>query len=1025
MIVLELREEVISLEVEKRNAGEKLNELREGKKIKIMLLESKIDSLGKSYEERLRGKEELIRQMSSSSSLPTEYLRAKQSIDSLQTSQHMLKSKLDQSQFQIKSLQEQNSTLTKDKEALFHQVLSFSKNQKISPLLSPDSELISKLTHKLKSQKTEIRNLESYLRTAKAAYDKLITEKASAGEEEDKAKPVITIINPYRQHLQQMHQSEQIQALPHEYHSHTQLHEYPSPHQINPPQIPSSSIRHQPLPSLRSQGVSPIRAYQPPTPQPPLSPSMQNMGDDAVLLYDQWVRFDKSRFLYRIQQAQIKQHEFQNKYYDGLNVILQLKQEFLAKLTDIHNTNQHEIEKVMQENNNSLIFVDKLQNQIKYMENKELKLLSELDELKQIHTADISDYKTSLKESQIAQNTQAKTIEEMAAQIKNHEITLEERSEQMRIMLETIEKLESSDLNDGEVVQNCLNLTAELCSQKTLTAQSEKKITDFISKINNLNHTVSQLEKTKSELEREVKFGVAKLKTSGIERDLLRKRMEELERDKILLENEISEVSIELRRVNDSNMSNEEKVHLSKKQMHDAKIKAEQILQEERKQLKATISKLNDELASRQSLAHHSQLLSSERDHSSQLMDQLMDKEKLTQLTSHQTHKHNKSTKFLIEVKKLELLLLEFLKKSSSPEPSEIKIQTLFSEICTILIEENKTIGDLHKQINQLQQKLDQVEGWKNYENAYNALSSDYEIMQEASEIQKRTLTDLTNLKEVSDEKRIHKLQAENEILNSSLRSTTLSLLKTQEKMHSLQAETQSLSSKLSTAESQQHVQSLHTQSQVSLLSSQIESQMYDKLSIRNEQIRTYFDTHLTKLLLGDNSNKAISLTREICSLKLQQNRLEQTLSSISSQNSSLQLQNTALNSLIEKCHIEIAELSNSESQNMKEQCNQFLMVIQKLHSEEEQEENSVKKENQLSQGLIEKGFEDRIIDASLVKAELNKKAKELFDLNSKLSILQQNNDALNLKIQMLQKQLQTMEKGKSNYTECGIKYCS
>ena len=119
------------------------------------------------------------------------------------------------------------------------------------------------------------------------------------------------------------------------------------------------------------------------------------------------------------------------------------------------------------------------------MEEKELRLFSQLEELKSARLSEEEAQTVRMKDLDGVLNAKNQLICALEREVKQKEKILTERQEQLSILLSAMEKQSHGSSQESLVKegidheQKLANMAAELCSLKAVEAQMERKVNDI------------------------------------------------------------------------------------------------------------------------------------------------------------------------------------------------------------------------------------------------------------------------------------------------------------------------------------------------------------------------------------------------------------------------------------------------------------------------------------------------------------------------------------------------------------------
>jgi len=761
LTIVQLREEIIQLEVEKRN-------LEQNCKYELEMRDAKL----KAYENN--GSDTSKSQTMSNARLENQTLKE---------INKTLESK-------IKQIEQENANLQKE-------LIRYKQTEKLSAILPNDSEIMLKLTTKLKEQKSETRHLQGLLRRAKIEFDKM----TSAIQERRDSKPSVVTENKMKE-------------------------------------------------------------------------SVSSVG--SIFEYD---RFANSRYEAQIQELLKRCQEFRGKLNDSLRVTLELKEEFTHKLMEQEERHQKQLFK----------FAEDLRQKSREVETLSLKLekATERTNLETARADEISENSNKRENdlmariSQLEENlsNEKNNSEHSKDQIKKNELMVKERSAQIQILMETVEVLQKN--TKETIAQRYLNSNAELCSVKSMNAKLETRIIDLERMLNDQKKLVEKSIKNENKFSEEKSALLREISANKKTIDL---QIKEIDR----LEKEIDELSIK--------SANEE-----------SKVKT---MEEQAKISYKRIEMLKNQLSEIQ-IKEKEQQIASQRSTAKPLKSPITSlNTSMSKWPAQNIEESNMGIKGS-DNKQIAILIKQLITELDSKlQGDEKNYNAIFKQICGIITKSDQIISELEKNNFELEQKvlnsqikMDEKQNYENLLMKYNGLQ--YENTELHSIMENMIAGNEKSLLENN-----MKLQQNINDCKKSLYLTNCKMLELSAENEAFKASNREAQDKLDAKIKENQLTKSKLEKEITLARIKAEEEMSLKLTIRNEEIKTYFDSHVSKLILGkEEGSQLLTLSREVCAQKLLVEKLQFAAENLTKEKTALEQQIVEIMSAFDREAEQLAQL--------------------------------------------------------------------------------------------------------------------
>ena len=361
------------------------------------------------------------------------------------------------------------------------------------------------------------------------------------------------------------------------------------------------------------------------------------------------------------------------------------------------------------------------------------------------------------------------------------------------------------------------------------------------------------------------------------------------------------------------------------------------------------------------------------------LIDQIAIKEKRIEVLKAQlSDNHNKELttkeivvkeKKAVESKELLVMIKELLASSNTSN-------TTLQKLCDIILKADKTIQELEREKAEIEQQLEEARTKANETNIFELLSTKCSILGFEN-------TELQLLLEMLITVKTNTVLEESFKQNNEVNKLRNSLYRAHGQLIELAAENNELKATLS--EAQNHLEMKVKEMQLARVKLEKEQAIYKvkteeeaslKLTIRNEEIKTYFDTTIAKLILDKDND--FTLAKEICAQKLLIEKLQYTIDNLNKEKSALEVQSNELMVMLNRQMEELAELHAFNYSKYKKKQKIFSELITGLNNTKELPYEKSKKVLQLA---------------------LDKKVMEMIEVNNDLARLKEENAKLKLQL--------------------------
>ena len=598
-----------------------------------------------------------------------------------------------------------------------------------------------------------------------------------------------------------------------------------------------------------------------------------------------WEQFEMRRYEKRIAELNKESTLYQNKHYEALKETHQLKEKYSLKcsehLDEISKMQREALflekrnENLEEELSNSRKKVDSLSFQVTTLQHKNSELMNNLEQNNSIQANEKAELQ--------------KQLQRLKTELNEKEASIQERTSQIAILMETIEGTPDLD-------QRLVDLSAKVCHSKTIQQNLNRQISQ-------LNNEISALMKDKESKCNENEKLKGKFEQDKQEKANLTQQIEELKKSTKGLEAEvsvknhdISTLKAQLSRLKEEEKASKEKIHSYMEQLHQSQKRHSQVLAKERQDFRDSLIKVREE--------QENLLQESESDRP-----------------------------LVLAVNKLAIGLSNISHKVQDPEYFK------------------KVIGQMQSIISECDQTLLKYES-RNKELEFLIRSEVYfRYLDEGTiEVCERLFDEVQMLSGELQTKHQFLSMPNPEIYHSKLKQIQQDLQDRSTQLQQSEKQNQKLlcdieryKNKAEALESKVAMLNSNSRSLQRLSQSKAEEEVSSQMKIRDEEIKAYVDSTIVKIGVETaDPNKFLELSREICTLKIQVDDLQAQLNRAIQDKNSLEMTNENLSQIVndlEKKELEV-NIQVVETSQMKEELDEKQAQIFKL-----KESNQVRKE--------------------------------------------------------------------------------
>eukprot|EP01022_Parablepharisma_sp_SALTPOND_P036388 TRINITY_DN98_c0_g1_i1.p1 TRINITY_DN98_c0_g1~~TRINITY_DN98_c0_g1_i1.p1 ORF type:complete len:3109 (+),score=697.90 TRINITY_DN98_c0_g1_i1:340-9666(+) len=618
-----------------------------------------------------------------------------------------------------------------------------------------------------------------------------------------------------------------------------------------------------------------------------MSAAIQSRGDssfhpaatpkESSQLGFEWEKLVETRYEQQIQELLKRCQEYRNKLNDSLRVTLELKEEFTHKLMEQEEHHQKQLFKLAEETRQKTRETETLSQRVEKLTEKLQLEQARAEEIEEIKAKSESELYNRIKYLEDSLSTEKHVAEQTRNQAKKHEMVVQERSAQIAVLMETIEALQR---NAKDVVaQKFLNANVELCSVKAKYAKLEAKLADMDFAVKDQNKTLEKKEKVEAKLIEE-KSGLAKeltktKKTIELQTKEIERLEKELEENRMESANEVVKNHTLLEQIK----IKDRRLEMFKTQLNEMQGRDREPTMPRgsaRKLGKSPVPSLNTTMSKWGGVEEAKEVRGTESRQIAVLLKQL----------------------------------LAELDTNKSILPVEHKSASMVQKMSNIVLKSDQIISDLERTNIELEQKLaaSQIKAEDKVVSdrisakflAIEAENTELGLLLESwlSYNEKSVLENLLRTQHGLAESKRSLYQANYKLLGLAIENSTLkaAVREVQDRLDAKAKEMQLAKAKL--------------EKDLALARINAEEEMSLKLSIRNEEIKTYFDTHVAKLILGkEEGSQLLTISRELCAQKLMVEKLQFMLHNAGDEKAALEKQVSELMSALEKEADQLSEL--------------------------------------------------------------------------------------------------------------------
>eukprot|EP00347_Sterkiella_histriomuscorum_P007164 403350016 len=549
------------------------------------------------------------------------------------------------------------------------------------------------------------------------------------------------------------------------------------------------------------------------------------------------------------EEVQKSNEKMRREHQQAIMMVVELREEYASKLMIFADKHEQQRNKLKQENLALTKKFEHIQQQITYMEKKEMRLYSQLEEARSLQEEETREKESRTKELEELLFKKEETINDLSREIKSKEKIVQDSQEQIAILIGTLENEHSQD----ESRQKVLNLTAELCSQKAIMAQAERKL-------NEMNHMYKKNELSNAKLQKSLEMEKSKSKSQS---ELLNK----LEKSQEDLNKKVQDLNMALddkeRELNDQKFQNErhqfqfqlkeESVSQMKEQVKRQEAAFKEEVERVRKEMQEKVMQMNQALNGRDA-----SVMRGTGNNDSMVFGNV---------TTNLTLPQNKTLQLKTAIQQLHLVVSDFL---NSPQTSYEK---------GVVAEFEKALSVASNHIDKLNQNLDQSHKLQAlYQSDMRASTLNKQLINqnESLQIKMQKIQNAQSQREGQREayfklqqqqwqKIVRELELKNDILNKENVEMESELTLIRDKFRQCHDQKEELEQSLFMFEQEQEIkrQSMERKAELTV---------DERFKSKHESIKAYFDSNITRILLNtqnSTNDKIVDLGRDILSQKL------------------------------------------------------------------------------------------------------------------------------------------------------------
>lgn len=432
-------------------------------------------------------------------------------------------------------------------------------------------------------------------------------------------------------------------------------------------------------------------------------------------------------------------------------------------------------------------------------------------------------------------------------ELQENELTLKVRTEEIAILLETIEGNEDLD-------KRLIDLTAKLGSSKAVENSLNRQRSELMFQVVNLQKKLDEQTKSCAKAqENEEEESIKRSKLEKINDDLYKKNSE-LKQQVAMKEYDIQALQVQFKRTQDDEKNSKEKVTLYIQQLNESQKRHSQILAKERQDFRDSLIKVRDEQDQKSGQNYDKSLI--------------LAINQLSIALGNAGKKINEPEVFSKIIKQIQSLVIAcdetILNSSSKLRELDFLVK---SEIYFKYLDPN-TIETTDRLIDQVELLANELSVWKNPSNIPNP-----EIYH-------------------SRIKELEKIALEKEDMLNCIEKESVELKRRCER-HEIRV--RKLEDLLKAIEANRKVVERNCINRA-------EEELKAKLRIRDEEIKSYVDSLLSKASLDSTEgNRLLTLGREITALKIQISELQNILDNSYHERNALEISNEGLTAIVEE----------------------------------------------------------------------------------------------------------------------------
>lgn len=583
------------------------------------------------------------------------------------------------------------------------------------------------------------------------------------------------------------------------------------------------------------------------TAQENLNKDIPRTSQEQNIISSEYSQFERSQNEQKIQELENRCTKFKSQLNVNLQKLLELKEEFCHKLLEKEEQHRRQIHKLAEESR-------QLSRKLEVSEQKNRKLIESLakeqakmEEYTEEHLKESKTQSDRIKKLEDASKSLERKKEECITENKKQEISLQERSAQIAILMETIETLQKG--NQEAIAQRYLNACVELSSIKATNAQLDIGRYELKESVSELKKSFEQANQANQKLTDELLNSnrqVSELKKiAELQTKQITKLEEALEESKI----EISARVGEIRTLEGQLQLKEKRIEQFKNHLGDVQSRASEI-----KSASKRIEKTPQNISIQ------------------------MDASRRWDIEEIKEAKQGDSMQIIVLLKQLYTTVEKELEKSREKE-EQWSPNALLQKLYGVILKADRNIAELERSNADLMQLLAISNNKLDEKVSYERLMLRCEALGLENTTLNTSLETCFSKKEGLVVEKLTKLEHALSTSQQALNSSNYKLIELSEENSALKADIKNVEEKLEAKSREMRITQAKLEKEAVMSRVRAEEEMSLKLSIRNEEMKNYFDTHVAKLILGkEEDSKIITISKELCANKLLVDKLQTQL---------------------------------------------------------------------------------------------------------------------------------------------------